>query len=132
MKCLRLSLGGIVTTERREVPRQRTLLGARVVFNNRRSTLDCVVRNLSDAGALILISDAVALPAVFELEIEHKRRIYGARFRWRDGERVGIALNERPSTTAEIVPLDHARRLKQCEQSNAQLKARIQQLTEAG
>ena len=121
-----------MTTERREVPRQRTLLGARIVFNNRQSTLDCVVRNLSDVGAMVLISDAVALPAAFELEIEHKRRVYGARFRWRDGERVGIALDGRPASAAEIVPLDHARRLKQCEQSNAQLKARIQQLTEAG
>ncbi|GAU80791.1 PilZ domain-containing protein [Bosea sp. BIWAKO-01] len=122
-----------MTTERREVPRQRTLLGARIVFNNRQSTLDCVVRNLSDVGAMVLISDTVALPAAFELEIEHKRRVYGARFRWRDGERVGVALDGRPaSSTAEIVPLDHARRLKQCEQSNAQLKARIQQLTEAG
>jgi hypothetical protein len=121
-----------MTTERRKMPRLRTLLGGRIVFNQRRATLDCVVRNFSDAGALVLLSDAVALPAAFDLEIDHKQRSYGARVRWRSGERIGIVFEDQPAAEAEIVPLDIARRLKLCEQNNAQLKARIQQLTQAG
>ncbi len=120
-----------MTTERRKNPRLRTLLGGRVCFNQRRSTLDCVVRNLSDDGALLLISDAVALPSAFDLEIAHRQQSCKARVRWRDGERVGIAFEMR-SATAEVVPLALARRLKQCEQSNARLRTRIRQLTEAG
>lgn len=121
-----------MTTERRKTLRQRTLLGGRIVFNQRRATLDCVVRNFSDTGALILLSDAVALPAAFDLEIDHKQRSYGARVRWRNGERIGIGFEDLAATEAEVIPLDIARRLKICEQNNAQLKARIAQLTEAG
>lgn len=121
-----------MTTERRKTPRQRTLLSGRVVFNQRRATLDCVVRNFSDAGALILLSDAVALPAAFDLEIDHKQRSYGARVRWRNGERIGLDFQDQASAGSEVIPLDIARRLKLCEQNNAQLKARIAQLTQAG
>jgi len=121
-----------MTTERRKTPRQRTLLGGRIVFNQRRSTLDCVVRNFSDAGALVLLSDSVALPVAFDLEIDHRQSSYGARVRWRDGERIGLSFADHAAAGNEVIPLDIARRLKHCEQNNAQLKARIAQLTQAG
>lgn len=115
-------------TERRRAPRQRTLLGGVVMFNGRRSTLDCAIRNLSDDGALMMLSDAVALPQAFEIEIPSRQRQYAARAVWRSGERIGIVFTE----PAEAVPLDLMRRLKACETTNAGLKARIRQLTEAG
>lgn len=121
-----------MTTERREIARQRTLLGGRIVFNRRRATLDCVVRNFSEAGALVLLSDAIAVPAAFDLEIDHKQRSYGARVRWRNGERIGLAFEGQTAGELEIAPLDITRQLKLSEQRNARLKARITQLTEAG
>lgn len=123
-----------MTTERRKNPRLRSLLGARVSFNQQRSTLDCVVRNMSDDGAMILLSDAVALPEAFDLEIPHRQRSYTARVRWRSGERIGIAFETQASASgiSGVVPLDLARRLKHCEQDNARLKTRVRQLTEAG
>jgi hypothetical protein len=121
----------MTTTERRRNPRLRTLLGGTVCFNQRRSTLDCLVRNLSDEGALLLLSDAVALPSAFDLDIAQRQRSYNARVRWRDGGRVGIAFEAQPEGQS-VVPLDTARRLKSCEQDNARLKSRIRQLTEAG
>lgn len=114
--------------ERRRSSRQRTLLGGIVTFNGRRSTLDCAIRNLSDEGALMVLSDAVALPQAFEIEIPTRQRQYAARAIWRRGERVGVAFTE----PAEAVPLDVMRRLKAYETANAGLKARIRQLTEAG
>ena len=117
--------------ERRKTPRQRTFLGACVTFNRQNSTLDCLVRNLSDNGAQLQLSDTVALPSSFDLEIAKQQRSYSAHIRWRAGERIGVAFAEEPSA-AEVVPLDLARRLKHCEQTNARLKARISQLTEAG
>lgn len=116
--------------ERRKQQRLRSLLGGRVSFNQKHCTLDCVVRNVSEDGALLMISDSVALPNAFDLDIARHQRSYVARIRWRDGERVGVAF-EAPSS-GEIVPLDMARRLKHCEQDNARLKSRIRQLTEAG
>lgn len=120
-----------MTTERRKTPRLRTLLGARASFNQQNTTLDCVVRNLSDHGALLVISDAVALPAAFDLEIPHRKRSYNAMVRWRSGDRVGLAFAAQPDGTT-VVPLDLVRRLKHCELDNARLKTRIRQLTEAG
>lgn len=119
-----------MTVERRKKPRLRSLLGGRVSFNQKSSTLDCVVRNVSEDGALLLISDSIALPNAFDLDIARHQRSYVARIRWRDGEKVGVAFDA-PSA-GEIVPLDMARRLKHCEQDNARLKSRIRQLTEAG
>ncbi|SEF67438.1 PilZ domain-containing protein [Bosea lathyri] len=120
-----------MTIERRKTPRLRSLLGGRVSFNQQRSTLDCLVRNISDDGALLLISDSIALPIAFDLTIPQRQRSYPARLRWRDGERIGIVF-EIGGGAVEIVPLDLARRLKLAEQNNAQLKTRIRQLTEAG
>jgi hypothetical protein len=116
--------------ERRKKQRLRSLLGGRVSFNQKSSTLDCLVRNVSEDGALLVISDSIALPNAFDLDITRHQRSYVARIRWRDGERVGVTFEAPPA--GEIVPLDMARRLKHCEQDNARLKSRIQQLTEAG
>ncbi|MGO4171061.1 PilZ domain-containing protein [Bosea sp. TAF32] len=114
--------------ERRRAPRQRTLLSGVAAFNGGRSTLDCTIRNLSEAGALMVLSDAVALPQAFEIEIPSRQRQYSARAVWRSGERIGIVFTE----PAAAVPLDLMRRLKACETANVGLKARIRQLTEAG
>jgi hypothetical protein len=121
-----------MTIERRKTPRLRSLLSGRVSFNQRQSTLDCVVRNISDDGALLLISESIALPTAFDLEIPQRQRSYNARLRWRAGERIGVVFEMQGAETAEVVPLDLARRLKHCELVNSQLKTRIRQLTEAG
>ena len=115
-------------TERRRSPRQRTFLGGVVGFNGRRSTLDCMVRNLSDDGALMILSDAIALPQAFDLEIPTRQRQYPARVIWRSGERIGIVFTD----PVEAAPLDVMRQLKAYQTENAGLKARIRQLTEAG
>ena len=56
-------------SERRIAPRTRTLKRAKILFNNRFSTFDCIVRNLSATGALLTIDPAAPLPKVFEVRI---------------------------------------------------------------
>ena len=41
------------TAERRRAPRQRALLAAKLATDDANQTLDCVIRNLSEDGALI-------------------------------------------------------------------------------
>ncbi len=60
----------------RQADRLRCLLPAKIVFNNRCSTFDCLIRNISASGAKIEIATAASLPARFELEVPHKNRIY--------------------------------------------------------
>lgn len=120
-------------TERRQTARLRSLLGARACYNQRRVTLDCVVRNISEGGALLVVSDAVVLPAMFELEIAQRQRSYNAHVRWRSGTRVGVSFETQGAAdTPTATQLDTASRLRMAERDNAQLRSRIDQLTEAG
>jgi hypothetical protein len=57
-------------TQRRTAPRKRTLKKGRIVFNNRRSVIDCTVRNLSDGGALLLVNSLIGIPDSFDLTID--------------------------------------------------------------
>ncbi len=123
----------VMTTERRQTPRLRSLLGARACYNQRRATLDCVVRNISDGGALIIVPDTVLLPADFELEITQRQCSYHAHVRWRTGTRIGVSFErDAVAPTAEAAGADVAMRLRMAERDNARMKSRIEQLTEAG
>jgi len=120
-------------TERRQTARLRSLLGARARYNQDRVTLDCVVRNISDGGALLVVSDAVALPGLFELDIAQRQRSYSAHVRWRNGTRVGVSFETHATTGAvATAEADLASRLRIAERDNARLRSRVDQLTEAG
>jgi PilZ domain len=77
-------------SERRLDQRRRVFKGARIVFNNRQSTLDCTVSNLSATGALLLVQSSQYLPDDFELWISDDVR-HAARLAWRRGDKVGVA-----------------------------------------
>ena len=51
--------------DRRQTQRRKTFLGARVVFNNRQSTVNCLVRNMGDRGAKLVFADTTGLPDGF-------------------------------------------------------------------
>lgn len=57
-------------SERRKViPRRRVLKGARIVFNKNQSTLTCTIRNLTQAGALVILPSILGVPDRFDLLI---------------------------------------------------------------
>ena len=58
--------------ERRNAPRHRTLKTGLIVFNDGRSTLTCVVRNLSDTGALLRVENSAGVPQGFALRLDQK------------------------------------------------------------
>lgn len=116
--------------DRRRSPRNRTFVGGQLIFNQRRSTLDCTVRNLSETGAMVRLSDTVTLPEIVELYLPVKRESHMARIRWRDRESSGLEFIRETTPVSQPESLDLMRRIKQLEQENAQLRARIEQLTE--
>lgn len=75
----------------RTSPRRRTLLGARIEFNNRSSTMNCVVRDLSDTGARLALASAAQLPEQFDLVVEPQNRKYRATVKWKRLALVGVA-----------------------------------------
>lgn len=77
--------------ERRKVPRHKSLLRGRVYFNNRSSSADCLVRDISTHGARLMFGDDAKIPDVVELHIPQKDQTYRAHIIWRHGIEAGIA-----------------------------------------
>ena len=115
-------------SDRRSRPRLRSYLGARVAFNARSSTMDCLVRNISEEGARLVFAAETTLPQEFELTVPHRKLEARARIVWRTGTEMGVTfvVASQASTPAEIVPISYARRLRDCEAERAALKRRIE------
>jgi hypothetical protein len=77
--------------ERRRSQRQKSFLRGCVYFNKRRSTLDCLIRDISSEGARIIFSDSVNVPDIVELYIPQKEQTVRARVQWRHGDEIGLA-----------------------------------------
>jgi hypothetical protein len=74
----------------RSTPRYRTLLKGRVIFPNKQSTMDCVVRDLSEGGARLHIGHHDTVPDHFSLYVPLKETTYQVTVRWRQNEDVGV------------------------------------------
>ncbi len=56
--------------DKRRAPRRRVLKGAIIAYNDRRSTIPCTVRDLSDTGARLRADGSINAPDTFLLIIE--------------------------------------------------------------
>jgi hypothetical protein len=110
--------------ERRKVPRHRTLLGGEVSHNPQYAPVRCVVRNLSEEGARLALDPAALLPAEVEVAITVRAEVRPARVVWRRGESVGVAFTE-AQPASEPISLDLARRLRDSESENRDLRRRL-------
>lgn len=81
-------------SDRRNHPRRRSFLGARVVFAGGFQTYECLVLNFSDAGAELHAAGSPCLPDVFDLEVPLRKKSFRARVCWRNGEWVGVEFTE--------------------------------------
>ena len=79
------------TQERRAHPRQKSFLQGRIYYNNRRATVDCIVRDITDHGARLKFSDSSVVPDAFELFIPNKQETFKAHAIWNNGTEVGVA-----------------------------------------
>lgn len=114
--------------ERRHINRARVIYGATIAFNDRQSTLDCVVQNFSPSGAKVVLENPALLPDRIDLTIARKGRAFLADIVWRNEKEAGLSFRQAgDSNTA--VPLDWARRLRDCEDDRRSLKSRLQQLS---
>src|SRR4051794_27059358 len=115
----------------RVAPRLKVLLAAKMIFNNGQSALDCLIRNLSDTGAKLIVSAAVTLPECFDLIIPQKSLTRRARIAWRRGEDIGVRFEAgHPSESSDPDASALKRRIRELEVEVARLRSRILQLTE--
>ena len=89
------------TVERRRVARHKSFLRGSVHFNNRRSVVDCLIRDISPYGARLIFLDAAAtIPDMIELHIPQKEMTLRSHIIWRHGKEVGVAFAQ----TLQIEP----------------------------
>jgi PilZ domain len=117
--------------ERRKSVRSRTYLGGIIAFNRRKSIMDCHVRNFSPAGAKVAFTNAASFPDQFDLSIARSERSFRARMVWRGVNEAGVAFVSEYEQ-AVPVPLEWAKRLRECEAERAALRRRVAQLTDNG
>ena len=82
-----------IPSQNRSEPRRRSYLGGEIIFNGGKSTLECLVRNLSDRGTLLTMSSTVGVPNSFTLNIKQRDKRLPATVIWRDETSLGVAFD---------------------------------------
>ena len=76
--------------ERRHKPRLRTLRAGKILFNNKRSVIDCMVRNVSTNGACLMVASVVGIPSGFDLQIEGESASRTCNMIWHASNKIGV------------------------------------------
>ena len=95
--------------------RQRTFLKGTLYYDNRRASVECVIRDMSDSGARLTFEHPVIVPDNVELFIPQKQQTLRARVQRRGPNEIGIAF--------EVERSDEPRRA-----SDVELQKRVETL----
>jgi len=117
--------------DRRTSTRQRSFLQGRIYFNNRRSSIDCLLRDYSETGARVTLSEAVTVPEAMELYIPNKELVHRARVEWRSGNEMGVSFGDEvrsPSIAPGAEQGDLPARVNRLEEEVASLKRLVNEL----
>jgi hypothetical protein len=115
--------------DRRQSVRDKVLYGGVAKINQSGSTMDCVVRNISEEGACVEFDQAAKLPEELDLTIGRKGRSFLARLIWRQANKVGLAFR---IMTSDRPVDDLDERLRKSEIKKRQLQRRINELLGEG
>jgi hypothetical protein len=75
--------------ERRKITRMRVLKGAKFLLGNS-SVRDCVVRDLTNAGAGVEVPNTIELPVGLDLTFDGDRSFRRCRLVWRKISKTGV------------------------------------------
>jgi hypothetical protein len=118
---------GMPMIDRRQTFRGRVYYGGRIAFNARQSTIDCIVRNFSAAGAKVEFTNTAVLPEEIDLSIERKGVAFVANMIWRRQNEAGVVFRNQ-THTAQTIPLDWALRLRAQARANKALRRQVDEL----
>ena len=86
----------------RRSPRQRVLKTAKIFRLNGAHAVDCVIRDISETGARIVVKDQLALPNELKFVVPSDGFMLIARVVWRKGDLAGLLfLSERSEAQKE-------------------------------
>jgi hypothetical protein len=115
--------------ERRRHTRHKSFLRGCIYYNNRRSAVDCLVRDISEAGARLIFSSAVTVPDFVDLYIPQKEQMLRAHVQWRKGEEMGVTLADAELRERGGEPeQDIAKRVEKLEAEIAALRKQLKRL----
>ena len=109
--------------------RTRTFLKGIVYYDNRRASIECTIRDLSDTGARIAFTTLVTVPDNVELHIPQKQMTLPAQVRRRDGYEIGVSFqNQRSDQPHRAIDGDMAERVTKIENELAAMKRLLKNL----
>lgn len=96
--------------ERRVAPRNRALKKGVIAFKDRYCSTECMIKNESDNGALLMVSQNQVIPNVFELKVYPERDFRVAEAIWRTPDAMGIRYVEQnnQAPVAQSAPNAHS------------------------
>ena len=113
--------------DRRQRAPDKVTHGGVAEIDERGTTTDCVVRNISEQGASLEFSSAVKLPkGQISLTIAGKGRSFLAKIVWWRNNFIGVAFGG--ETPSELPVSDLDERLRKSEQKKRQLQRQIKEL----
>jgi hypothetical protein len=118
-------------SERRSSSRKRTFLQGRIYFDRRRTSVDCLVRDISDEGARLKFAHALPVtPEVFELYIPYKDESFRAHVQWRVGDEIGVTFEvaDDASLAPDAAPVGLVQRIKKLERDLSTLRRKFNEL----
>ncbi len=77
----------------RRAQRERLLLPAKIIFNNKNSVFDCIVRNVSGRGALLKVVSPLGIPDHFTLFIPGLEKRHFCWIAWRNQTEIGVSFS---------------------------------------
>ena len=75
--------------EHRRSARRRTLKGGTILFGTT-TTIECIIRNMSETGAALEVESQAGIPDSFTLLIKPERIKRDCQVAWRSGKRIGV------------------------------------------
>ncbi len=76
--------------EKRKSPRRRVLKEGKIVFADALCLMDCTIRDMSDGGAKLIVSNTLAIPHSFQLYEKSSGKLYPAIVAWRQCNAIGV------------------------------------------
>ena len=114
--------------ERRASVRNRSFLKGKLFFDNRRSSVDCVVRDYSESGMRLEFSDSITIPGTVEIYIPSKDQTIPAQVRWRKGQETGVESDVKQPETTSVSDLDLSRRVQALEAETKTLRRLLSEM----
>jgi hypothetical protein len=118
-------------TERRTAARKKSFLQGRIFFNQRRTSVDCLIRDFCEHGARLTFTSMIATPDVVELYIPNKDESYRAKVQWRIANEIGVGFEREaasPPLVPEAAPADWSARIHKLEHALSSLQRKFNEL----